>query len=121
MSKKILIVEDTPDISDALRQLIELHGHTAIVARGGFEALRKVKNEKPDLILLDLAMPDLNGEEVARQIRSDPAFAAIPILCVSSYTDGRREELLAAGFDEVFSKSSFILSLAPTLDRYLKR
>jgi CheY-like chemotaxis protein len=119
MSKKILIVEDTRDISEALKLLIEMHGYVVATASSGFAALQMVKNDPPDLIVMDLAMPDLGGEEVVAEIRSDPSYASVPILCVSSYTEGQEAQLLAVGFNEVFSKSAFIISYGPTLRRYL--
>ena len=120
MAKKVLIVEDAPDISEALQQLIEIHGYEALTALTGLEALRIVKEEAPDLILMDLALPDLTGIEVTRKIRSDPRSAETPILCVSSYSDGFAEEMLEAGCNEVFSKSSFIDSLGTILRKYLQ-
>lgn len=119
MAKKILIVEDSQDISEALKLLVEMRGYAAMTTDSGFEALRILTEERPDLILMDLALPDLNGDDVIQNIRSNPALVKVPILCVSSYTEGRRNELIAAGCNEVFSKSTFITSYASTLRRYL--
>jgi DNA-binding response OmpR family regulator len=119
MRRKVLIVEDTRDISDALLQLMELRGYDAVAACGGFEGLRLARQHQPDLVVLDLSMPDLNGEQVVAELRADPDFSGTPILCVSSFTEGRKAELLEAGFTEVFSKTSFIRSFAPTLKKYL--
>ncbi len=119
MPKKILVIEDVPDISQALKILIEMRGFTALTATRGFEALRVAKEHLPELVLLDLSIPDLPGEDVLSELRADPAFSQVPILCVSSYTEGRERELIEAGFNEVFSKSSFINSFGPTLEKYL--
>lgn len=120
MSKKVLIVEDTADISESLKLLIEMQGYSAIVASNGLEGCRTARNEIPDLILLDLSLPDLDGIEVAREIRSQPETSEIPIVCVSSYTRGLEKEILEAGCNEVLSKTSFMISFLPTLHKYLK-
>src|SRR5436190_20112901 len=115
MPKKVLIIEDSFDIGESLRQLIEFEGYEAILASGGFEGSDKARAERPDLILLDLNMPDLNGIELTRDLRADPQTAEIPILCVSSYTSGIEDEVVNAGCNEVFSKTSFMISFADTL------
>lgn len=119
MSKKILIVEDTRDIAEALSELLRMRGFLPIVASGGFEGIRLAREETPDLILMDVAMPDLDGISAVKEIRTMPGTALTPILAVTSYAEGYRAELIEAGCNEVFSKSSFISSFAPTLRRYL--
>jgi two-component system cell cycle response regulator DivK len=119
MAKKVLIIEDSFDIGESLRQLIEFEGYEAVLASGGFEGLEKARAEAPDLILMDLNMPDVNGIELTRDLRANPETARTPILCVSSYTGGIEDEVLNAGCNEVFSKTSFMTSFAPTLTKYL--
>jgi two-component system cell cycle response regulator DivK len=121
MAKKVLIIEDSSDISGSLKRLIELEGYEAIVANTAFEGLDKAQTEKPDLILMDLSLPDLSGIDLTRQIRSIDQTSKIPILCVSSYTRGVETEVLEAGCNEIFSKTSFIVSFAPTLKKYLEK
>ena len=120
MPKKVLIIEDSFDIGDSLKQLIEFEGYEAVVARGGFEGFDKAREESPDLILMDVDLPDKNGIDLTRDLRSNPRTAEIPILCVSSYTTGVEDKMLKAGCNEVFSKTSFMVSFVPTLDKYLK-
>ncbi len=119
MYKKVLIIEDTEDIAEALKILIEMQGYTAVVARDGFEGCRMALEELPDLILMDLALPGMDGLEATREIRATPQGANTPIVCVSSYAAGAKEQLLEAGCNEVLTKSSFISSFGPTLARYL--
>lgn len=107
------------DIGGSLKRLIEMEGYEAVVAVSGFEGLDMAQDENPDLILMDLSLPDMSGIDLTRQIRSLPEGAEIPILCVSSYTRGVEEEVLEAGCNEIFSKTSFITSFAPTLKKYL--
>src|SRR5688500_8455083 len=119
MAKKVLIVEDTDDIADALKILIEMQGYDAVVARDGFEGCRMAMDESPDLILMDLALPGMDGLEATREIRATPQGSNTPIVVVSSYAAGAKEQLLEAGCNEVLTKSSFISSFGPTLTRYL--
>lgn len=119
MPKKVLIIEDTFDIGDSLKKLIEYEGYEAVVASGGFEGLDMARVGAPDLILMDVALPDISGIDLTRELRSHPQTSEIPILCVSSYTGGIEEEALSAGCNEVFSKTSFMIAFAPTLKKYL--
>jgi two-component system alkaline phosphatase synthesis response regulator PhoP len=78
--KKILVVDDEPHVRILLKSRLEANGYAVVTAYGGLQALEKVKEEKPNLILLDIVMPDLNGYEVAQKLKSDPETAAIPII-----------------------------------------
>ena len=119
MPKKVLIIEDSLDIGESLKLLIEYEGYEAVVARGAFEGFDKACEEAPDLILVDLALPDVSGIHLTRDLRAQPQTSEIPILCVSSYTGGIEAEVLNAGCNEVFSKTSFMTDFAPTLKKYL--
>ena len=119
MPKKILIVEDSADISGALKLLIEMEGYEAVVANSGADGREKAVAEKPDLILMDLALPDISGIELTQELRALSETSDVPILCVSSHTEGIRSVILAAGCQEVFSKVSFMESFRPTLKKYL--
>lgn len=120
MPKKVLIVEDSTDISNSLKFLIEREGYEAVVANSGLEGCRKAQDENPDLILMDLSLPDLSGIDVTREIRSHGETSKVPIVCVSSYADGYEAEVLAAGCNEVLSKTAFMNSFSQTLEKYLE-
>lgn len=119
MPKKILIIEDSTDISGALKMLIELEGYEAVAANSGLDGRKMAISEKPDLILMDLASPDLSGIDLTFELRGLPETADTPILCVSSHTEGIHSVVMAAGCQDVFSKASFIESFRPTLKKYL--
>lgn len=119
MAKKVLIIEDTVDIRESLTLLIRMQGHEVVAAGDGFEGCRKAAEENPDLILMDLALPGMDGIDATREIRSRPETSSTPILGVSAYSDRFGAEALAAGCDEVMSKTAFINDFAPTLRRYL--
>jgi len=86
MSTKILVVDDDPDILEAISLILEAHGYKIVAARDGIEALNKLKEEKPDLMILDLLMPRLDGFGVCKELK-DPRwakYAHIPIIILSS-------------------------------------
>ena len=119
MSKKVLIVEDTDDIRESMRLLIQMQGFEAVVAREGLEGVRLAAEEHPDLILMDLALPGMDGIDATREIRSRPETEATPILGVSAYSERFGADAMEAGCDEVISKTAFFASYVPTLKKYL--
>lgn len=84
MGKRILIIEDSPSQTQMLKQLLTKYGFETSTAGDGKEGLEKVKLIKPDLVLLDIVMPDMNGFQVARQITQNPKNAHIPVIVVST-------------------------------------
>ena len=101
----ILVVEDYPDTQDLLRLLLERVGYEVIAAADGLEGLEKARQQRPDLILLDLAMPELDGWATARRLKADPQTAAIPLVAVTAFTlPGDKREALAAGCDGYIGK-----------------
>ena len=119
MPKTILIIEDSKDIGGAMKLLIEMEGYDVAMATTGAAGLSLAEAGGIDLILVDLALPDASGIDVTRELRQIPAVAGVPILCVSSHTQGIESVVRAAGCTEVFSKSTFIESFRSTLKRYL--
>ena len=117
--KKVLIIEDSFDIGSALKQLIEFEGYEAIWAHAAFEGRERAFADLPDLIIVDVRLPDEDGLNLARVFRNDPKTSRIPILCVSSYINGLRQEAVEAGCSDVFSKTTFVESYQEILRRYL--
>ena len=97
MAKTILIVEDFDDIRDLMRILIEVHGFRVIEAADGREAVDLAREFRPDLILMDLAMPAFDGIRATREIRNDPELKRIPIVAITSHNHAFHDEALAAG------------------------
>jgi len=83
----VLIVEDEPDISNLLVHHLTRDGFRCRVAASGVEALARVRTATPDLVVLDLMLPEMNGLEVCRRLRADPATAAIPIIMLTAKAD----------------------------------
>ena len=84
MNKKILVIEDDPVASRFARYVLETEGYQVVTAPNGLDGLRKVQKEKPDLIILDIMLPGLDGFEICHRLRSEPETARIPILMLSA-------------------------------------
>lgn len=119
---KILIAEDNATNRELFRELLEARGHDVDEACDGPEALRKLEQSRPDILLLDIGMPVLDGFAVARAIRANSRLAGLPILAVTAYAmQGDRERILESGFDGYLSKPINAKSLAEELDRLLNK
>lgn len=105
MSKKILVVEDTEDNRQILRDLLGMAGYEMVEARDGAEGVAKATEHRPDLILMDIQMPVMDGYEATRRIRANPELKSIPIVAVTSYAlSGDEEKTRAAGCDGYIAK-----------------
>ena len=102
---KVLVVDDTPQNVKLLADLLGVKGFAVTTASNGEEALQKVVSHQPDIVLLDVMMPGMNGYDVCRRIRADPATALLPIVLVTSL-DPQQERLngIEAGADDFLSK-----------------
>jgi DNA-binding response OmpR family regulator len=103
-SLNLLVVEDTLDTRDLLQFYFTRAGYNVSTANDGQEGLNMTKAEKPDLILTDVAMPNMDGVEMIREIRSESEFANIPIIVFTARSASSNEEILAAGANRIFHK-----------------
>ena len=87
LKKTLLLVEDDRDLLEVLRLTFEMDGFKLVLATDGEQAVAKARRHAPDLIVLDLMLPKLDGLEVCRQLRADPAFAQVPILMLTAKSD----------------------------------
>ncbi|MFN0167820.1 MAG: response regulator [Bryobacteraceae bacterium] len=102
---RILIVDDDPVCRDLLGESLSFMGYETRFASDGLEALELLEEETPDLILMDLAMPRLDGFGTIRRIRGDSRFVKLPVIAVTAHAmQDQREEALALGFNEYFTK-----------------
>jgi two-component system cell cycle response regulator DivK len=105
MTKRILVVEDQEDNRQILRDLLGSAGFAMVEATDGQEALVQVAKERPDLILMDIQLPVMDGYEATRRLKSDPATKSIPIIVVTSYAlSGDEGKARAAGCDAYVTK-----------------
>jgi two-component system cell cycle response regulator DivK len=105
MSKRILVVEDQPDNRRILRDLLGNAGYELIEAETGEEALTAIEAQRPDLILMDIQLPVMDGYEATRRIRSNPELKSIPIIAVTSYAlAGDEAKALAVGCNAYVTK-----------------
>jgi two-component system, cell cycle response regulator DivK len=104
-NKKILVVEDTEDNRQILRDLLGMAGYDMIEANDGAEGVSQATEHKPDLILMDIQMPVMDGYEATRRIKANPELKSIPIVAVTSYAlSGDEEKARAAGCDAYIAK-----------------
>jgi len=119
---QILVVEDDPDIADLIRHYLEKSGHAVQVLGSGAAVLPKVRGERPDLIVLDLMLPGLDGLMVCQALRSDPLTAAIPIIMVTARGDeADRIAGLELGADDYVTKPFSAKELAARVSALLRR
>ena len=102
---KILYVEDNDDNVYMLKSRLSRAGFTVIVATDGAQGLTMAISEQPDLILMDLTLPDIDGRETTRRIKADPATKCIPVIALTAHAmAGDKEMALAAGCDDFDTK-----------------
>jgi two-component system, cell cycle response regulator len=105
MATRILVIEDTPTSLELMGYLLESFGYTPILTSDGEAGLDAAHREVPDLILCDIHLPDIDGHEIARRLKSDPALWTIPLVAVTALAMvGDRDKVLASGFDGYLAK-----------------
>ncbi len=117
---QILIAEDNAVNRELLRELLEPCGYSVVEACNGKEALAMIERSQPDLLLLDISMPVLDGFDAVRKIRENPRLSALPVIAITAYAmQGDREKILSSGFNGYLSKPVNSRSLAQELERHL--
>src|ERR1700722_9878168 len=102
---RILIIEDNPANLELMTYLLGAFGHTVLTAEDGKQGLESARREMPDLIICDVQLPDLDGYEVARWLKSNPELRSTPLVAVTALAMvGDRDRVLAAGFDSYLAK-----------------
>ena len=100
----ILIADDYDDNRELLRILLSSAGYDVHEAKNGTECVTIARSNRPDLVMVDLSMPELDGWGVFRELRSNPETAAIPCVAVTAHVDSDRERVLECGFDAFVGK-----------------
>jgi two-component system, cell cycle response regulator DivK len=105
MSKRILVVEDQADARQIIRDMLATTDYEIIEAENGEQALAAISKQRPDLILMDIQLPIMDGYTATRRIKADPALRSIPIIAVTSYAlNGEETIAKAAGCDDYVPK-----------------
>jgi two-component system cell cycle response regulator DivK len=120
MNRCILVVEDQEDNRRILRDLLTNSGYNLVEAEDGEKALTMAQHERPDLILMDVQIPLLDGYEVTRRLKADPVLRAIPIIVVTSYAlSGDESKARAAGCNAYVSKPYSTRQLLAKIREYV--
>jgi len=121
MAKKVLIAEDYDDVRRMMKIMLELYGYETLEASDGYEAVEKAAKFKPDVVLMDISMPVLDGLNATRAIRQFDEGANIPILAVTAYGDFYKEKAIDAGCTDVIPKPLHFEQLQPIIERYISQ
>jgi two-component system, cell cycle response regulator DivK len=117
----VLIVEDNEKNMKLARDVLQVKGYATLEAMTGEEGVRLAKERKPDLVLMDIQLPGINGIEAFRQLRADPATATIPVAALTaSVTPTDRSEITRAGFDAFLGKPIVLKEFLDTVKRLLE-
>jgi two-component system cell cycle response regulator DivK len=121
MAKRILVVEDDADNRRIVVKVLTVEGYEVLEATDGRSALATARKEHPDLIIMDLAMPGLDGWQAATQLKSDPKVADIPIIALTAFAmRGDEEKAREAGCDGYLSKPCRPQTIREVVRRYLR-
>jgi len=118
--KTILIVEDNEKNMKLVRDILRHNGHATIEAPTGGEGVRLASEQKPDLILMDIQLPDIDGIEALRRIRADRALDAVAVIAVSaSVMPDDQQKIVTSGFDAFVTKPINLKQFLDTVKRFL--
>jgi len=119
MTKRILIVEDQEDNRQIMQDLLESAGYEVIIAVNGHEGVAKAQSDNPDLVLMDIQLPDISGLEVTRWLKDDETLKTIPMVAITAFAmKGDKERFMEVGCEAYIAKP--ILSLLPSDRRTLR-
>jgi CheY-like chemotaxis protein len=112
---KVLVVDDDPAILEICSDLLQTEGYTVMVATNGQQALEQIRTEPPQVVLMDIMMPVLDGVEACRQVKANPATADIPVVLMSARTNLTRQSQDLASADALVAKPFDIDHLLNTI------
>jgi two-component system, cell cycle response regulator DivK len=119
MPKKVLIVEDDIDNRRIVTKVLSVEGYEVIEAADGVDAIAKARLERPDLILMDLALPNMDGWEATRRLKGDPDTQRIPVVALTAVAmRGDEEQARAAGCDDYLPKPARPVAIREMVKRY---
>lgn len=119
MEKKILVVEDDADTRGLIAAILKMEGYTVYTADDGSEGLKLVQLDRPDLIITDLDMPNLDGVAMIQALRTQPESSALPIIAMTAYEASYAAAAMNAGADRAFRKPLDYDSLLQTIGKLI--
>ena len=120
--KTILIIEDNALNLKLFKDLLEYHGYTTVVTGFGETAVALARQHRPDLILMDIQLPDISGMEAAQRLKADADTRAIPVIAVTAFAmSSDRERILASGCDDYLAKPFSVAEFLELVARYTSR
>jgi two-component system, cell cycle response regulator DivK len=120
MSKRVLIVEDNDLNMKLFHDLLEAHGYATLQTKDGMEALKLARQHHPDLILMDIQLPEVSGLEVTKWIKEDDDLKAIPIIAVTAFAmKGDEEKIREGGCEAYIAKPISVANFLQTVERFL--
>jgi len=119
MAKKILIVDDESDVATYLATVLRANGYEAVVASDAHRALNAVRHDRPDLISLDIVMPEESGIALYRKLRSTPESAKIPVIIVSGVGDAGAQEFQTCVSEESIAEPDCFMDKPIDVDEYI--
>jgi two-component system, cell cycle response regulator DivK len=120
MAKTVLIVEDNELNMKLFHDLLEAHGYGTLQARNGFDAMDIARQHRPDLILMDIQLPEVSGLEVTKWLKEDDELKAIPVIAVTAFAmKGDEERIRQGGCEAYISKPISVVKFLETVRSYL--
>src|ERR1700712_3262352 len=120
MAKTVMIVEDNELNMKLFHDLLEAHGYATVGTRNGIDALDLARKHRPDLILMDIQLPEVSGLEVTRWLKDDDDLCRIPIVAVTAFAmKGDEERIRSGGWEAYISKPISVLSFLETVRRFI--
>jgi two-component system cell cycle response regulator DivK len=118
----ILYIEDNVDNRTLVRRVLQIEGYRVMEAESGFKAFEILRSEVPDLVLMDINLPDMDGYEITTRLKQMPSLARVPVIAMTANVmKGDREKTLAAGCDGYISKPIDIDTLPVQIARFLRK
>jgi two-component system cell cycle response regulator DivK len=119
---KVVVADDSPESREFIRDTLAAHNFEITEAVDGKDALARIQEVHPDIVFMDIQMPQMDGYAALRQIRQDPQFAKLPVIALTAFAmHGDRDKALAAGFDAYISKPVDPRSLRAQVERLLEQ
>jgi two-component system cell cycle response regulator DivK len=119
--RTVLTVEDNELNMKLFHDLLEAHGYDVVQARTGAEALSIAASRRPDLIIMDIQLPDMSGLQVTQRLKADPALGAIPVIAVTAFAmKGDEERIRAGGCEDYIAKPISVAGFLEKVKRYLE-